>query len=43
MATYQEQHPEEKPNTMYEHVKFINKFGFDIPEELTPAQKKMKG
>ncbi len=43
MVAWQEAHPEEKPETMGDHLRIMNKFGFDMHVKLTEEQKKIKG
>ena len=43
MCLWQDEHPEEKPKTMGDHMKFLNKFGFEIARRLTPKEEKIEG
>ena len=43
MCHLQDEHPEVKPKTMGDHMKLLNKFGFEVHHKLTPEEEKIEG
>ena len=43
MCAYDKEHPEEKPQTIGEHLARLNKFGFDLVNTPSEREKRIKG